>query len=37
MPEMGADYLRFTLDEAADLLKNLKSPEISVKDIRALN
>jgi LuxR family maltose regulon positive regulatory protein len=37
MLEMGADDLRFTLDEAASLLKEMESPELSAEDVSALN
>jgi len=35
--EIHADDLRFTTDEAASLLKELKGPELSAEDIGALN
>jgi len=35
--EIGADDLRFTLDEAASLLKELEGPELSAEDVSALN
>ena len=34
---IGADDLRFTLEDAASLLKELKIPELSSEDIAALN
>jgi LuxR family maltose regulon positive regulatory protein len=37
MLEIRTDDLRFTQDEAASLLKELKTPELSAKDIVALN
>ncbi len=37
MLEIGADDLRFTLDEAASLLKELKGPGLSAEDVNALN
>ena len=35
--EIGADDLRFNLTDAASLLKELKTPELSPEDIAALN
>ena len=35
--EIGADDLRFTLEEAIDLFKELNSPDIRVEDMEALN
>lgn len=37
MLEIGADDLRFTLDEAASLLKELEGPELPADDVSALN
>ncbi len=37
MLEVGADDLRFTLEDATSLLKELKIPELSADDIAALN
>jgi LuxR family maltose regulon positive regulatory protein len=37
MLEIGADDLRFTLDEAVSLLKELKGSELSTEDVSALN
>ncbi len=37
MLEIGADDLRFSMDDVVSLLKELKAPEISEKDIAALN
>ena len=35
--EIGADELRFSLEDAASLFKELKAPEISTENIHALN
>jgi LuxR family maltose regulon positive regulatory protein len=37
MLEIHTDDLRFTQDETASLLKELKTPELSIEDITALN
>jgi ATP/maltotriose-dependent transcriptional regulator MalT len=37
MLEIGADDLRFTLDEAADLLRELRGAELLPEDVNALN
>jgi LuxR family maltose regulon positive regulatory protein len=37
MLEVGTDDLRFRLEDAASLLKELKVPELSVEDVAALN
>ena len=37
MLEIGADDLRFTFEEAFSLLKELKAPALSTKNVKALN
>ncbi len=37
MLEIGADDLRFTLEDATSLLSEMKTPELSTEDVAALN